>query len=117
MHKMQTVAISDPVCLSVTLLCCANTADGLRSWLGWRLLRIEDTYFTGVPVSLTDWMRPSPSHFCQLFCVIAGTDDNQLSDELQSVLSHRHLLEFVIERCSDVAPRFSECAFLISFVL
>ena len=37
--------------------------------------------------------------------------DAELSDELQSVLSHRYLLEFVIERCSDVAPRFVGCVF------
>jgi len=46
---------------------------------------------------------------CACVCVnwrVAGSGDDQLSDELVSVLSHRHLLEFIIERCSDVAPRF-----------
>jgi len=41
---------------------------------------------------------------CNVCVAVSG--DDQLSDELVSVLSHRHLLEFIIERCSDVAPRF-----------
>ena len=40
---------------------------------------------------------------------VAGSGDDQLSDELMSALSHRHLLEFIVERCSDVAPRFLLC--------
>ena len=46
---------------------------------------------------------------CVLYLLIVDAGDNMLSDELQSVLSHRHLLELIIERCSDVAPRCALC--------
>jgi len=39
--------------------------------------------------------------------------DCDLAEELQAVLSHQHLLQFIIERCSDVAPRFVGSSFFL----
>ena len=48
------------------------------------------------------------------YWLIVNTENSQLSEELQASLSHRHLLEFIIERCSDIAPRFAEDNFCFS---
>jgi len=52
-----------------------------------------------------------------LLFIVVSSEDCELSAELQSVLSYRHLLDFVIERCSDVAPRFLDGIFCIFFTL
>ena len=42
-----------------------------------------------------------------LMFIVVSSEDCELSAEL----SYRHLLDFVIERCSDVAPRFVDGIF------
>jgi len=64
LHRMQIIRpIILGVCQSAWLR-CANTAERIEILLGRRLVGSQGTlYWTGVPVSPADSMRPWPNHF------------------------------------------------------